>query len=130
MSRISVWNGATLSGVFYITVSITAFVLCSPWHGETMLETTLSGHYFKFCQFSIQIGAIIMLVELVLFHSSNSGSFSFADVYCKEDWRVDHHYGRIPVSTLLNQAQNTKKSTDLVFRTAIAPMINLHQTSE
>ncbi|APA15116.1 hypothetical protein sscle_14g098860 [Sclerotinia sclerotiorum 1980 UF-70] len=37
-----------------------------------------------------------MLVELVLFHSSNSGSFSFADVYCKEDWRVDHHYGRIP----------------------------------
>lgn len=64
--RISVWIGATLSGVFYITVSIVAFVLCSPWHGETMLETILSGHYFKFAQFSIPTGVISMLMDWYL----------------------------------------------------------------
>jgi hypothetical protein len=64
--RISVWIGATLSAVFYIAVTITAFVLESPWPGETLLDDILSSHYLKFAQFSVPIGVIGMLVDWYL----------------------------------------------------------------
>ncbi|KAK2880119.1 hypothetical protein FQN49_000533 [Arthroderma sp. PD_2] len=64
--RISVYIGATLSGLFYIATSVTAFVMSSPWPGESILEGTLSWHYLKFAEFSIPTGIIGMLVDLVL----------------------------------------------------------------
>ena len=64
--RISVWIGATISAVFYVAVTITAFVLESPWPGESLLEDILSWHYFKFAQFSIPTGVIGMLVDWYL----------------------------------------------------------------
>lgn len=42
--RINVWIGATMSAVFYVAVTITAFVLESPWRGESFLEDILSWH--------------------------------------------------------------------------------------
>lgn len=64
--RISVWIGATVSVVFYVTVSITAFVLNSPWPGESFLEGILSWHYFKFADFSVPTGVIGILVDWYL----------------------------------------------------------------
>ncbi|MCJ1379010.1 hypothetical protein MMC17_002109 [Xylographa soralifera] len=64
--RISVWIGATISAVFYVTVTIVAFVLDSPWPGESLLEDILSWHYLKFAQFSIPTGVIGMLVDWYL----------------------------------------------------------------
>lgn len=64
--RISVWIGATISAVFYFAVTITAFVLRSPWPGESFLEDTLSWHYLEFPQFSIPTGVIGVLVDWYL----------------------------------------------------------------
>lgn len=64
--RICVWMGATISAVFYVAVTITAFVLNSPWPGESFIEGILSWHYLKFAQFSIPTGVIGMLVDWYL----------------------------------------------------------------
>ena len=64
--RISVWIGATISAVFYIAVTVTAFVLNSPWLGESLLEGMLSWHYLKFAQFSIPTGVFGVLVDWYL----------------------------------------------------------------
>ncbi|CAD6566657.1 MAG: hypothetical protein ASARMPREDX12_008782 [Alectoria sarmentosa] len=64
--RISVWIGATSSALFYIAVTIIAFVLESPWPGESLLEDILSWHHLKFAQFSIPTGVIGMLVDWYL----------------------------------------------------------------
>ena len=64
--RICVWIGATVSIVFYVAVSITAFILNSPWPGESMLEDILSWHYLRFANFSIPTGVIGMLVDWYL----------------------------------------------------------------
>ncbi len=61
------WIGATISALFYVPVSITAFVLNSPWPGESFLDDILSWHYLKFAQLSIPTGVIGMLVDLYLF---------------------------------------------------------------
>ncbi|KAF2498145.1 hypothetical protein BU16DRAFT_558220 [Lophium mytilinum] len=58
--------GATLSGIFYVAVTITAFVLNSPWHGEALLDTILSWHYLKFAEFAIPTGVIGMVVDWYL----------------------------------------------------------------
>ena len=60
------WIGATISAVFYGTVTIVAFVLNSPWPGESFLEDILSWHYLEFAQFSIPTGVIGMLVDWYL----------------------------------------------------------------
>lgn len=60
------WIGATISTAFYVAVSITAFVLESPWPGESLLEGILSWHYLKFAQFSIPTGVVGMLVDWYL----------------------------------------------------------------
>lgn len=64
--RIFVWIGATVSVVFYVTVSITAFVLNSPWPGESFLEGILSWHFLKFADFSVPTGVIGILVDWYL----------------------------------------------------------------
>lgn len=64
--RISVWIGATISAVFYVAVTVTAFVMESPWPGESLLEGVLSWHYLKFSQFSIPTGVIGILVDWYL----------------------------------------------------------------
>lgn len=46
--RISVWIETTISAVFYVAVTITAFILKSSWPGESLLENILSWHYLKF----------------------------------------------------------------------------------
>ena len=60
------WIGATISVTFYVVATITAFVLESPWPGESLLEDILSWHYIKFAQFSIPTGVIGMLVDWYL----------------------------------------------------------------
>lgn len=65
--RISIWIGAIISTIFYVTVAITAFILESPWPGETFLEGLLSQHYIKYAQFAIPLGVIGMLVDWYLF---------------------------------------------------------------
>lgn len=55
-----------MSAIFYIVVTITAFVLCSPWPGQSLLENLLSWHYLKFADFSIPTGVIGMLVDWYL----------------------------------------------------------------
>ena len=64
--RISVWIGAIISAVFYIAVSVTAFVLTSPWPGESFIDDILSWHYLEFAQFSIPTGVIGTLVDWYL----------------------------------------------------------------
>ena len=64
--RISVWIGASLSILFYTVIAIVAFVLNSPWPGESMLDAILSWHYSAFSRFSIPIGVIGMLVDIYL----------------------------------------------------------------
>lgn len=64
--RISVWIGATISVVFYTAVTVTGFVLNSPWPGESFLEDIMSWHYLKFSQFSIPTGVIGMLIDWYL----------------------------------------------------------------
>lgn len=64
--RISVWIGATISVVFYTAVTVTGFVLNSPWPGESFLEDIMSWHYLKFLQFSIPTGVIGMLIDWYL----------------------------------------------------------------
>ena len=60
------WIGATVSIAFYVAVSITAFILNSPWPGESLLEAILSWHYLKFSNFSIPTGVIGMLLDWYL----------------------------------------------------------------
>lgn len=64
--RISVYIGATLSAIFYFSITITAFVLCSPWHGESFAETLLSWHLLKFSDFSVPIGVVGMVIDITL----------------------------------------------------------------
>ncbi|KAL9609613.1 MAG: hypothetical protein Q9167_005637 [Letrouitia subvulpina] len=61
--RTSVWIGATISALFYITVTITAFVLETPRPGESFVDDILSSHYLKFSDFSIPTGVVGMLVD-------------------------------------------------------------------
>jgi hypothetical protein len=56
--RICVWTAAVVFGLFYVSLSITAFVLNSPWYGDSLLETIVSWHYLKFAEFAIPTGAI------------------------------------------------------------------------
>lgn len=60
------WIGATISVTFYVAVTITAFVLESPWPGESLLESMLSWHYMKFTLLSIPTGVIGMMVDWYL----------------------------------------------------------------
>ena len=60
------WIGATISGIFYITVTISAFVLASPWPRETFFEGILSRHFAKFNYFSIPTGVIGLLIDWYL----------------------------------------------------------------
>ncbi|KAL8937600.1 MAG: hypothetical protein Q9216_004340 [Gyalolechia sp. 2 TL-2023] len=64
--RISVWIGASISTLFYTACSIAAFILNSPWPGESLLDAVLSWHYSAFSRFSIAIGVVGMLVDLYL----------------------------------------------------------------
>lgn len=64
--RISVWIGATLSTVYYAAISIVAFVLASPWPGESMLEGILSWHSTAYARFSTTTFVIGMLVDIYL----------------------------------------------------------------
>ena len=64
--RVTVWFGATVSAVFYLAVSIAAFILQSPWPGESLIEDVASWHYFKFSDFDIPTGVIGMLVDWYL----------------------------------------------------------------
>ena len=65
--RVSVWIGGTITALFYVSVTITALVLNSPWPGESLLEDLISWHYLKFAEFSIPTGVIGMLVDWYLF---------------------------------------------------------------
>lgn len=64
--RITVWIGVTLCAAFYIPISIAAFILNSPWPGETFFEGVLSWHYLKFAKFSIPTGVIGSLADWYL----------------------------------------------------------------
>lgn len=64
--KISIVLGASISAVFYITVSIVAFILTSPWPGEDFVETITTPHYLKFAEFSIPIGVIGTVLDCVL----------------------------------------------------------------
>ena len=64
--KICVWVGATISGIFYVTVSIIAFVLSSPWPGESLLDCILSTHYILFAYFSIPTGLVGMVLDWYL----------------------------------------------------------------
>lgn len=64
--RISVWVGASISTLFYTATSIAAFVLNSPWPGQSMMDDILSWHYAAFSRFSIAIGVIGMMVDVYL----------------------------------------------------------------
>jgi hypothetical protein len=59
--RICVWIGAVVS------VTITAFVLDSPWGGDSLLDTVVSWHYLKFADFAIPTGVIGMVFDWYLF---------------------------------------------------------------
>lgn len=61
--KICVWIGATIAVVLYVAVSITAFILTSPWPGKSLLQGILSSHYQEFANFSIPTGVIGMLVD-------------------------------------------------------------------
>jgi hypothetical protein len=65
--RISVWIAGVMFGVFYVTVTIVAFVLNSPWGGESLLHTIVSWHYLKFAEFAIPTGVIGMVFDWFLF---------------------------------------------------------------
>ena len=65
--RICVWIGATVSVIYYMAISISAFVLTSPWHGEPLAETIVSWHYLKFADFAIPTGVIGMVLDWYLF---------------------------------------------------------------
>lgn len=60
------WIGATISVTFYVTVTITGFVLDSPWPEQSFLEDITSWHLLKFTQFSIPTGVIGMLIDWYL----------------------------------------------------------------
>lgn len=64
--RISVWIGASISTLFYTACAIAAFILNSPWPGESMLDAILSWHYAAFSRFSIAIGVVGMCVDIYL----------------------------------------------------------------
>jgi hypothetical protein len=65
--RICVWIGAVVFGAFYVSVTITAFVLDSPWGGDSLLDTVVSWHYLKFADFAIPTGVIGMVFDWYLF---------------------------------------------------------------
>jgi hypothetical protein len=56
-----------LTATFYISISITGFVLCSLWPAESLLELILSWHYLKWAKVSIPGGVIGILVDWILF---------------------------------------------------------------
>ena len=60
--RICVWIGAIIFISFYGAVSVTAFVLTSPWPGESLLQGILSWHYVKFADFATATGVIGVLL--------------------------------------------------------------------
>ncbi len=64
--RISVWVGVFVFGLYFAAVTITAFILNSPWPGETPLETVFSKHYLTFAKFAIPTGVIGMLLDFYL----------------------------------------------------------------
>jgi len=65
--RISVWIGGSISGVFYVCLTIAGFIFNSPWPGESLLGDILSWHYLNFANVSIPVGVIGMLVDWYLF---------------------------------------------------------------
>ncbi|KAF2023420.1 hypothetical protein EK21DRAFT_94936 [Setomelanomma holmii] len=65
--RISVWIAGVIFSVYYVSVTITAFVLNSPWNGESLLHTIVSWHYLKFAEFAIPTGVIGMVFDWFLF---------------------------------------------------------------
>lgn len=60
------WIGVTISAAFYVPVTILAFVLNSPWPGESFLDDTLSLHRHKFDILNIPTGVIGMLLDWYL----------------------------------------------------------------
>ncbi|KAH6387206.1 hypothetical protein HBI55_181490 [Parastagonospora nodorum] len=64
--RISVLIIGTLTTIFYLSISITAFAMNSPWPGESLLDVIVSWHYLKFAKSSIATGMIGMFVDWVL----------------------------------------------------------------
>lgn len=60
-------TGVSISTAFYIVVSIAAFLLESPWPGESLLDAVLSTHYLFYANFSIPVGVVGMLVDWYLF---------------------------------------------------------------
>ncbi|EAT76985.1 hypothetical protein SNOG_15610 [Parastagonospora nodorum SN15] len=64
--RISVLIIGTLTTIFYLSISITAFAMNSPWPGESLLDVIVSWHYLKFAKSSIATGMIGMFVDWIL----------------------------------------------------------------
>lgn len=64
--RISVWTGGTVSAVFYVSATVIACVLNSPWPGESLQDAILSRHAFVWAQFAIPTGVVGMLVDWYL----------------------------------------------------------------
>ena len=60
--RISVWIGAIISIAFYVAVTITAFVLNSPWPGESLFEAL----YLRLCCHGIISNLHSFLSQLAL----------------------------------------------------------------
>ena len=58
--------GAIASSVFYVTVSITGFVMASPWPRESFLTGLRSSHSLEFTKFNIPTGVISILVDWYL----------------------------------------------------------------
>ena len=64
--RLSIWLGVSIAAVFYVAVTITAFVMSSSWPGESFLDLITSWHYDRFSRFSVAIGVVGVLVDWYL----------------------------------------------------------------
>jgi hypothetical protein len=83
--RIRVLVGAVVFGIFYVAVSITAFVLNSPWGSKSLLSTVVSWHYLKFANFTILIGVVGIVFDwYILLANACSLDSSYESV--EESW--------------------------------------------
>lgn len=64
--RLACWIGGGASMLFYLAISITMFVLCSPWPGQNFTESLLSKHFVSATSISIPTGAIGAAVDIFL----------------------------------------------------------------
>ncbi|KAL9084582.1 MAG: hypothetical protein Q9165_008007 [Trypethelium subeluteriae] len=64
--RISVYIGATILVISYVSFTIAAFVLESPWPGESMLDDAFSTHYIRYEMSSIPCGIVSTLFDCYL----------------------------------------------------------------